>query len=436
MTYNEAIDYLYSRTPMFQNVGLGAYKEGLSNTIALDNHFGNPHQHFNTIHVAGTNGKGSCSHLLASVLQESGYKVGLYTSPHLLDFRERIKVNGEMISKNDVIEFIENERSFFEPLYPSFFEVVTAMAFQYFAKAHVDVAIIEVGLGGRLDCTNIIKPELCIITNISFDHINLLGNTLTQIANEKAGIMKSGILTVIGESKCAIRKVFSDKSKEVGCPIVFAEDNKQITYSRLCDNGGIRFSTKHYGKVFCELGGIYQKKNVNTVLTALSYLRKTFDKISSDSIHNGFACVKKNTGLMGRWQKLQCSPCVICDTGHNIGGFQYIVKQLSKQECNKMRIVLGMVNDKDINAVLSMMPKDAIYYFCQASVSRALGHNEIKQIAQKYSLDGESYASVMQAYHKALEDSDKNDFIYVGGSTFVVADLLSSIKEKDPNSAF
>ena len=429
MTYNEAIDYLYSRTPLFQNLGQGAYKEGLSNTIALDNHFGNPHHHYKTIHVAGTNGKGSCSHLLASVLQESGYKVGLYTSPHLLDFRERIKVNGEMISEKEVIEFIENERSFFEPLYPSFFEVVTAMAFQYFSKVHVDVAIIEVGLGGRLDCTNIIKPELCIITNISFDHINLLGNTLAKIAREKAGIMKKNIPTIIGESKRATRKVFADRSNEVKCPIVFAEDEKQITYSKLCNNGGIRFNTKHFGTVICKLGGIYQKNNVNTVLTALPYLRKTFDKISLDSIHNGFANVKRNTGLMGRWQKLLSTPCVICDTGHNIGGFQYIVKQLSKQECNQMRIVLGMVSDKDINAVLSMMPKDAIYYFCQASVSRALGHKEIQRIAQHYSLKGESYASVLEAYKKALEDSDKDDFIYVGGSTFVVADLLRSIKE-------
>jgi dihydrofolate synthase/folylpolyglutamate synthase len=436
MTYNEVLDYLYSKTPIFQNLGPGAYKEGLSNTIELDNHFGNPHQHYKTIHVAGTNGKGSCSHLLASILQESGYKVGLYTSPHLIDFRERIKVNGEKISEKDVIEFVEKERSFFEPLYPSFFEVVTAMAFHYFAKVNVDVAVIEVGLGGRLDCTNIIKPELCIITNISFDHINLLGNTLAKIANEKAGIMKKDIPTVIGESKCATRKVFTDKSNEVKCPIVFAEENKQITYSKLCDNGGILFKTRLFGTIFCELGGIYQKKNVNTVLSALPYLRKTFNKLSIESIRNGFRHVKRNTGLMGRWQQLHTTPRVICDTGHNIGGFHYIVKQLSKQKYKKMRIVLGMVNDKDINAVLSILPKDAVYYFCQASVSRALSNKAIRQIAQQYSLEGESYTSVIGAYNKALEDSDKDDFIFIGGSTFVVADLLKSIKENDTNNAF
>lgn len=436
MTYNEVLDYLYSKTPMFQNLGQGAYKEGLSNTIELDNHFGNPHQHYKTIHIAGTNGKGSCSHLLASILQESGYKVGLYTSPHLLDFRERIKVNGEKISEKYVIEFVEKERSFFEPLYPSFFEVVTAMAFHYFAKENVDVAVIEVGLGGRLDCTNIIKPELCIITNISLDHIHLLGDTLAKIANEKAGIMKKDIPTVIGESKSSTRKVFTDKSNEVRCPIVFAEDDKQITYSKLCNNGGIRFKTKHFGTFFCELGGIYQKKNVNTVLSALPYLRKTFKKISYDSILKGFGHVKSNTGLMGRWQQLLTAPCVICDTGHNIGGFQYIVKQLSKQKYKKMRIVLGMVNDKDINAVLSILPKDAVYYFCQASVSRALSYEAIKHLAQQYSLEGESYSSVIEAYNKALEDSGKDDFIFIGGSTFVVADLLKSVRENGTNNAF
>ena len=386
MTYNEVLEYLYSKTPMFQNLGQGAYKEGLSNTIELDNHFGNPHQHYKTIHIAGTNGKGSCSHLLASILQESGYKVGLYTSPHLLDFRERIKVNGEKISEKYVIEFVEKERSFFEPLYPSFFEVVTAMAFHYFAKENVDVAVIEVGLGGRLDCTNIIKPELCIITNISLDHIHLLGDTLAKIANEKAGIMKKDIPTVIGESKSSTRKVFTDKSNEVRCPIVFAEDDKQITYSKLCNNGGIRFKTKHFGTFFCELGGIYQKKNVNTVLSALPYLRKTFKKISYDSILKGFGHVKSN--------------------------------------------------DKDINAVLSILPKDAVYYFCQASVSRALSYEAIKHLAQQYSLEGESYSSVIEAYNKALEDSGKDDFIFIGGSTFVVADLLKSVKEIGTNNAF
>lgn len=427
MTYQEAIDYLYSQAPLFQNVGQGAYKEGLSNTIALDNHFGHPHKKYATIHVAGTNGKGSCSHLIASILQEAGYKVGLYTSPHLLDFRERIKVNGVMIDEKEVIEFIETERSFFEPLHPSFFEVVTAMAFHHFAVQKVDVAVIEVGLGGRLDCTNIISPQLCVITNISYDHTNLLGNTLQKIAKEKAGIMKPGVPTVIGEYTKSTLSVFIDKANEVGCPVFFAPDNPEIRYSRHCLNGGIQFRTQHYGNVYCDLGGIYQKKNANTILNATPIIQQTFKFVTIQNVLDGFAHVKENTGLMGRWQILNQRPTVVCDTGHNVGGFKYLTQQLKQQQCKTMRIVIGMVNDKDINGVLKLLPKHAVYYFCQASVARAMSHKKIKTIAQEHELQGMSYPSVADAYRNALVESEPEDFIYVGGSTFVVADLLRMI---------
>lgn len=430
MTYTEAIHYLYAQMPLFQHVGQGAYKEGLSNTIALDNHFGNPHLNYKTVHIAGTNGKGSCSHLLASILQESGYKVGLYTSPHLLDFRERIRVNGEMISEQKVIDFVEQERSFLEPLHPSFFEVVTALAFRHFADEHVDVAVIEVGLGGRLDCTNIITPVLSIITNISYDHVNLLGDTLSKIAGEKAGIMKPGIPVVIGEHTKETYPVFQRQSEKIGSPIVYAESHKQIKYSRLTPTGGIQLYSKDYGRLFCELGGIYQKKNTNTVLNAIPYLKKSFNRITNETLSSGFSKVKENTGLMGRWQKIQESPQVVCDTGHNKGGFQYIVKQLQSQHCRTLRIVLGMVNDKDINGVLSLLPAHATYYFCQATVARALPHNEIKKLAEKHHLHGTSYPSVAEAYRQALKDSSGTDFVYVGGSTFVVADLLSYLSKK------
>ena len=417
--------------PLFQNVGQGAYKEGLSNTITLDNHFGNPHQKYKTIHIAGTNGKGSCSHLLASILQESGYKVGLYTSPHLLDFRERIRVNGKMISEERVIRFVEQEKDFLAPLHPSFFEVVTSLAFLYFAEEEVDVAVIEVGLGGRLDCTNIISPELCIITNISYDHTNLLGNTLAKIASEKAGIMKPGVPTIIGETTLQTKRVFQKRSDDVQCPLVLAEANKQIHNSRQQSDAGIQFRTRDYGTINCELGGIYQKKNVNTVLNAIPYIINVFDKVTHKTIQAGFSHVKENTGLMGRWQKVKENPLVICDTGHNIGGFKYITKQIAQQPCRHLRIVLGMVNDKDINGVLSLLPKTAIYYFSQASVARALPCDIIKELAAKHALQGESYPTVADAYMQALSDSSPKDFIYVGGSTFVVADLLRFINANE-----
>lgn len=427
MTYQETINYLFTSAPLFQNVGGDAYKEGLYNTYQLDEHFGHPHQRYKTIHVAGTNGKGSCSHTLASILQASGLKVGLFTSPHLVDFRERIRVNGQMVSEEYVIDFVEQHRSFFEPLHPSFFELTTAMAFKYFAEQNVDVAVIEVGLGGRLDCTNIISPEVCVITNISFDHVAFLGNTLAKIAGEKAGIIKRNTPVVIGETVKETRPVFEAKATEMNAPIYFAEKEKEILKHRFNAKGGITYQTAKYGKVIGELGGYCQQKNASTILCAISRLKERRFRISDENIREGFSHVCEMTGLMGRWQTLNAAPKVVCDTGHNVGGFRWITKQLNKVHA-PMRIVFGMVNDKDISGVLSMMPKHATYYFCQASVKRALPHEDIQQKAKAYGLEGNSYPTVAQAYKAALADAQAEDFIYVGGSSFVVADLLSGKK--------
>ena len=427
MTYQETINYLFTSAPLFQNVGGDAYKEGLYNTYQLDEHFGHPHQRYKTIHVAGTNGKGSCSHTLASILQASGLKVGLFTSPHLVDFRERIRVNGQMVSEEYVIDFVEQHRSFFEPLHPSFFELTTAMAFKYFAEQNVDVAVIEVGLGGRLDCTNIISPEVCVITNISFDHVAFLGNTLAKIAGEKAGIIKRNTPVVIGETVKETRPVFEAKATDMNAPIYFAEKEKEILKHRFNAKGGITYQTAKYGKVIGELGGYCQQKNASTILCAISRLKERGFRISDENIREGFAHVCEMTGLMGRWQTLNAAPKVVCDTGHNVGGFRWITKQLNKVHA-PMRIVFGMVNDKDISGVLSMMPKRATYYFCQASVKRALPHEDIQQKAKAYGLEGNSYPTVAQAYKAALADALAEDFIYVGGSSFVVADLLSGKK--------
>lgn len=414
--YSEYTNYLFSQVPMFQNLGKDAYKEGLENTFLLDEHFGHPHRKFKTIHIAGTNGKGSCSHTIASILQEAGYKVGLFTSPHLIDFRERIRVNGQMISEEYVMDFIDNEKQFFEPLYPTFFELTTAMAFKYFAEQNVDIAVIEVGLGGKLDCTNIISPLLSIITNISYDHVNLLGDTLSKIASEKAGIIKHGTPVVIGEKNIETQGVFKAKAYSEKTKIIFAEDND------------INIDNYEF-----ELKGWYQKKNLRTILTAIDELKKNYPStinIKENDIINGLKNVCKNTGLMGRWQVINNKPLTVCDTGHNLGGFTYLVQQIKSQKCDKLRIVFGMVNDKDIKGVISLLPINAIYYFTQASVKRAMPSNELKSLAQAYGLYGNAYDNIEQAYTTALHDANENDFIYIGGSCFVVADLLTYINKK------
>ena len=429
MTYQETITYLFNSTPLFQNIGQGAYKEGLSNTHALDEYFGHPHQTFRTIHVAGTNGKGSCSHTIAAILQSAGYKVGLYTSPHLIDFRERIRVNGAPVNEEFVINFVAKHRHFFEPLHPSFFELTTAMALLYFAQQQVDVAVIEVGLGGRLDCTNIINPDLSIITNISFDHTGLLGDTLGKIAFEKAGIIKPQTPIVIGEHTEETLPVFKGEAKEKKAPITFAQDTLLYTNKECLADHDMYHSTP-YGDLRVQLRGYCQEKNVNTLLHVINQLQQKGYNIQKEAIYQGFANVCQLTGLMGRWQQLNASPRLICDTGHNIGGFSYIVPQLQAQVCKTLRIVFGMVNDKDINGVLALLPKQATYYFTQASVARALESQALQSLAAEHGLHGNTYPDVASATQAALNEADKEDFIYVGGSSFIVADLLATYTTK------
>ena len=423
MTYEETVQYLYNSTPVFEHVGASAYKEGLQNTQAMDEHFGHPHQKYQTIHIAGSNGKGSCSHTLAAILQEEGLKVGLYTSPHLVDFRERIRINGKMIPKEEVIRFVEDERAFFEPLHPSFFELTTALAFKYFADQKVDVAVIEVGLGGRLDCTNIITPILSIITNISLDHTQFLGNTLDRIAREKAGIIKRGIPVVIGETTPETKPVFLDKAKEMNAHILFAEEEREVESSKENVNGGRDYQTQTFGRLHGELGGAYQEKNTNTLLCALRLLGIN----DTASIAKGLSNVSELTGLMGRWQQLRTQPKVVCDTGHNIGGWQYLAPQIQAQTCKTLRIVFGMVDDKDMEGVMRLLPKEAVYYWTQASSKRAFPVEIVAKEAERHALRGKSYSSVREAYDNALEDSLQDDFIFVGGSSYIVADLLAYI---------
>lgn len=425
MNYQETLNYLYNSTPVFEHVGAVAYKEGLQNTLALDKHFNHPHTNFKTIHIAGTNGKGSCSHSLASILQEAGYKVGLYTSPHLVDFRERIRVNGQCISKERVVKFVKDERKFFEPLHPSFFELTTALAFKYFDEQKVDIAIIEVGLGGRLDCTNIISPILSIITNISFDHTQFLGDTLAKIAAEKAGIIKKGVPVIIGEANEETRPVFQSKANEVNSDIVFAEDNAIVTSSSPMADGGRRYNLSNNSTLIGELSGDYQERNMNTILCACNILKQMNIIKNDDVIAKGLTNICKNTGLLGRWQTIQNNPTVVCDTGHNVGGWNYLAPQIKRQQCNQLRIVFGMVDDKDINSVMYLLPKNAIYYWTQAESKRAIKAERVAEIAIKHDLRGEIFDNVEVAYTKALQDSNKDDFVFVGGSSYIVADLLT-----------
>lgn len=419
MNYEETINYLYNAAPAFEKVGAGAYKEGLSNTHILDKHFNHPHKQFKTIHIAGTNGKGSCSHTLAAILQSQGYKVGLYTSPHLVDFRERIRVNRECISEERVIRFVEKEKSFFEPLQPSFFELTTALAFLFFAEQNVDIAVIEVGLGGRLDCTNIITPILSVITNISFDHTQFLGNTLAKIAREKAGIIKNGVPVLVGETCEETRPVFEQVAREHDATLYYAEDN--------IIEDDYEF----------ELKGAYQEKNKNTILNIVRLLRNQID-ISNDAVINGMKNVCELTGLMGRWQTISNTPLTICDTGHNLAGWKYLHKQIKETyeairsktvNTSMLRIVFGMVDDKDIEAVMELLPKNATYYYCQASTHRAIPSTRINGIALNLNISGQAFSTVEDAYNAVRKDAMKDDFIFIGGSSYVVADLFTYFKK-------
>ncbi|MFV0291645.1 MAG: bifunctional folylpolyglutamate synthase/dihydrofolate synthase [Mangrovibacterium sp.] len=408
--YKECLNYLYEQLPMFQRKGAAAYKANLENTLALDELFNHPHHAFKTIHVGGTNGKGSSSHMLASILQEAGYRVGLYTSPHLVDFRERIRINGEMISEDAVLRFMKeylalNEEAKIEP---SFFELTVLMAFQYFKEQAVDVAVIEVGLGGRLDSTNIIMPEVSLITNISFDHTNLLGGTIEAIAREKAGIIKRGVPVVISESNEVYNFVFEEKAAEMVAPIFFADR---------CE-----FAIKDYE---LPLKGIYQQRNICGVLQVIAILQNGEWKINSEQIADGLAHVLQNTKLRGRWEVVHQQPMVVCDTGHNEAGIQLVVEQLAQTPKAQLWIVFGMVGDKDQRKVLSLLPKDANYIFTQPSIERAMSASDLASLALEFGLKGEVLVRVKEAVDYALSKASPADVIYVGGSTFVVADYFS-----------
>ncbi|MBD5269913.1 MAG: bifunctional folylpolyglutamate synthase/dihydrofolate synthase [Bacteroides sp.] len=429
--YKEALDFLYSQLPMFSRVGGAAYKPGLQTSEQLDEWFGHPHRKFKSIHVGGTNGKGSCSHTLAAMLQAEGYKTGLYTSPHLVDFRERIRVNGEMIPREAVIDFVERWKGCDYDGHPSFFELTMMMAFDWFARAGVDYAIIEVGMGGRLDSTNIITPEACIITNISPDHMQFLGDTLEKIAGEKAGIFKKDIPAVVGEAEGSVKEVFQSVAEKRGTPISFAEEKPELTLASRVATGGWDCDSRLAGRFHAALSGDYQLKNINTVLCAVAMLREIGIEISDESVRKGFAEVETLTGLRGRWTRLSDTPLCICDTGHNEAGIRSNMRQLGElmesRPQGRLKMVMGFVADKDIEHILQLLPKDADYYFCNAMIPRALGAEELGMRAEAVDLRGKVIPDVREAYEAARADASADDVIYVGGSTFVVADLLATL---------
>lgn len=428
MTYEKTLDYLFTKLPMYQRVGAAAYKADLNNTIAICKALGNPEKKIKCVHVAGTNGKGSSSHMLAAILQQAGYKTGLYTSPHLVDFRERIKINGKMIPKTDVIKFVEDHKNTFEKIEPSFFEWTVALAFHYFAQQEVDVVVVEVGLGGRLDSTNVITPVCCLITNIGLDHMNLLGNTLPLIAEEKAGIIKSRVPVVISQTQLEVISVFNNKAKELKAPIEFADKNyKVISFAHQNQFLSIELlnkksNTKHIYNL--DLEGSYQIKNLMGVLNTIEILKQKGFIVEEEDITNALKQVQKITGLQGRWQILQENPLVIADTGHNEDGIKEVLENLKRYTYKTLHFVLGVVNDKDISKILKLLPKDATYYFCKASIPRALDENELTAQAKKIGLSGKAFKTVPEALASAKKHAKAHDLIFVGGSTFTVADIL------------
>lgn len=413
---------------MFTRLGSAALKKDLHNTVIMCERLDNPQNKFKSIHIGGTNGKGSTSHMLAAILQQAGYKTGLYTSPHLKDFRERIKINGEMVSEGFVTDFIAQQQSIIEEINPSFFEVTVAMAFSYFERENVDIAIIEVGLGGRLDSTNIITPELSVITNISLDHTNILGNSITEIALEKAGIIKSGVPIVIGETQDEIKDVFIEKAKETNSRLLFADQNLQVSDTNrdldYLHTSIFRGSKAVFKNLALDLSGYYQLKNVLTVLEAVAVLQDMGYQITDDHIFTALRRVKDLTGLQGRWQKIQEQPLIICDTGHNIAGITEVMQNINRTSYTQLHMVIGMVKDKNIDGVLALLPKNAIYYFCQPPLERALPVAELIAAAKNHSLHGEAFESVKDAIQAAKTNAAKTDLIFIGGSTFVVAEAL------------
>ena len=435
MNYRQTLDYLFAQLPMFHRIGAAAYKADLGNTIALCTLLGHPENSFKSVHVAGTNGKGSTSHLIASVLQSSGYKTGLYTSPHLKDFRERIRVNGKKIPKAYVSNFVRRNKRLFEPILPSFFEYTAVMAFKYFADEKVDIAVIETGMGGRLDSTNVITPVVSVITNISKDHMSFLGNSLPAIAAEKAGIIKQGVPVVIGETQPEVQEVFLAKAKELNAPMLFADKNFKLKIADggkgsfyLAGSSGDSIPGDGVPRVgvpfFCPLRGIYQEKNFITSFQVIRLLTESGFNISENAIRTGYRNVIKLTGLQGRWQVLSGKPRTICDVGHNEAGIRFILEQLDQEKFDRLHWVFGLVNDKDAESILKLLPPNAVYYFCKADIPRGLDTEELKQKALGFGLKGKAYHSVSEAFNVARKSAGKNDLVFVGGSTFIVAEVL------------
>lgn len=420
--FNQAVAYLYDALPMFQRVGAVALKPDLTNTLLLCAELGNPQEKFKTIHVAGTNGKGSTSHFIASILQSAGYKTGLYTSPHLKEFTERIRIDGKEADHDFIVDFVNRMKPVIERIKPSFFEITVAMAFEYFATRHADVAVIEVGLGGRLDSTNVITPVLSLVTNIGWDHTELLGDTLEKIAAEKAGIIKRGIPVVISEHQPEVEHVFEEKARSFDARLFFADDHYEVVTEENGQTSVLRDDT-----LLCQftmpLKGAYQKKNIAGVFQAVEILRTSGFKISDEALLHGIENVVSQTGLKGRWQQLGTEPLVICDVGHNKDGIHEVLDQIKKQRYEKLFMVWGMVKDKDINAVLKLLPEEAYYYFCQAKIPRAMLAEELAAKAAAAGLRGEVVPDVNNAISKARESASPRDMIFIGGSTFVVAEI-------------
>lgn len=430
MTYTETLDFLYYSLPVFQHIGGSAYKPGFDNIVALEQELGEPHRRFRSVHVAGTNGKGSVSHMLAAVLQAAGYRTGLFTSPHLKDFRERIKVNGQMISEEEVVNFVEQYREAIDRIQPSFFEITTAIAFDYFAREQVDVAVIEVGMGGRLDSTNVIRPLASVITNISWDHAQFLGDTLEKIAGEKAGIIKEMTPVVIGESQIESQLTFITRAKECSAPILFADQLYRVVDRQYVGVNQQQFTIESRldGETFAltvDLLGDYQRKNILTVLTTLDVLNGSGGlTLPREAVVEGLASAAATTGLSGRWQVVDRAPLTVCDTGHNEGGLREIVAQIARQHYRKLYMVLGFVADKDLDKVLPLLPKDAHYLFTRAGIERALDEKLLAERAAAYGLLGEMLPNVTAAVKRARELASPEDMIYIGGSTFIVAEFL------------
>ncbi len=426
MNYQQTLEYLYAKLPMFTRVGAIAYKKDIDNTVIFCKHLAHPERKFKSIHVGGTNGKGSTSHMLAAILQTAGYKTGLYTSPHLKDFRERIRINGEMISEVEVVDFVTENQTIIEDISPSFFEATVALAFDYFAKQKVDIAIIEVGLGGRLDSTNIISPEISVITNISFDHQNILGNTLAEIATEKAGIIKNNTPIIIGQYQAEVADIFIAKAEEKIASISFASEEWNIGDSKIINQERNVELINEDQKInlTLDLTGAYQLKNIKTVLEAVKKIRLKGFNISNEHISLALNQVKKLTGLMGRWQILQENPLIICDTGHNEDGITEVLKNIAATPHQNLLIVIGMVKDKDIQKILTLLPKNAKYFFCAPDMPRAKSADELMLEAQSFGLIGEAYPSVKSALIAAKFEATKNDLIFIGGSTFVVSEVV------------